>query len=328
MKRLICIILFVAGIYFGIAGHIQKNSQPDPTFPISSGSANPILKIDVYYLPQDTVISLDLEEYVKGVVGSEMPASFNMEALKAQAILARTYAVRKMKVLGGIPSRTDSDVSSDHTKDQAWAPVSVIKDKLGIIGSWLHWPKIEKAVEETRGLILTHEGLVCEALYHSTCGGQTEAASQVWGKDVPYLQSVSCNYCQTSPYYKESVVNVTTTQVSLALGNIGLSIPASKVQEQGTIAVSQVSQTGRVKELIVNGQRIRGVEFRAALGLRSTKFTWIGSGNNIQFRVKGYGHGVGLCQYGANGMAKDGRNYLEILGYYYPGTSVTRIFEE
>lgn len=328
MRKYLYLLLFIIGIYFGVSGRTQAPPQNEPTFPMPLSFSNPILKIDVYYHDKDTVVSLDLEEYVKGVVGAEMPASFNIEALKAQAILARTYAVRKMKVLGGTPSRTDADLSSDHTKDQAWAPVNVIKQKLGIIGSWLHWPKIEKAVEETAGLILTYQGSVCEALYHSTCGGQTEAASDVWGKDVPYLKSVTCNYCQASPYYKESVVNMTANQISAALGNIGLSLPVSKVPEQGAIVVSQVSQTGRVKELLVNGEKIRGVEFRAALGLRSAKFTWHSSGNNIQFRVKGYGHGVGLCQYGADGMAKDGRNCLEILSYYYPDTSATRIFEE
>jgi stage II sporulation protein D len=328
LKRAFFLLLFVFGM---LAGLSFSGTKPGgiSSAPYTPGTGYPVLKIDVFYEVEDKVISLDLEDYVKCVVASEMPASFHAEALKAQAILARTYAVRKMQIFGGSPTLPGkADVTSNPAKDQAWTPENIIKERWGLIGTWLNWPKIEKAVEDTRGLILTYKGLPAEALYHSTCGGKTEAARDVWSNDVPYLKSVSCPYCQSSPHYGISQVALTAGDISKALGKLGLSVPASKVSQSGMLAVTALSPTGRVKQITVSGQSLRGVEFRAALGLKSTKFTWSAKGEQVLFQVSGYGHGVGLCQYGADGAAKQGKCFADILSYYYPGTTVTGIFEE
>jgi len=328
LKKALLLLLLIFGILLGLSASSPSPGGTLEPFPRGK-PANPFLRIDVLYVPEGKVYGMDLEEYVKGVVASEMPASFHEEALRAQAILARTYAVTKMRIFGGTPRRPDADVSSDPKIDQAWNPQSVIKAKWGILGFWLNWSKIERAVEETRGLILTYQGLPCEVVYHSTCAGRTEAARDVWGKDVPYLQSVACPYCGHSPYAGKKTVTVSASEVAKALSScLGQSIPAAKIAEKGAIVVSEVSPTGRVKELLVQGQRVRGLEFRAALGLNSTNFTWTSKGDSLLFQIQGYGHGAGLCQYGADGMAKQGKTFRDILSYYYPGTSVSYIFEE
>lgn len=324
MKRLLYFMLFALGIYLGLPGA----GTPVPILRTGTAGADPILRIDVYYAEKGTVVGLDLEEYVKCVVASEMPASAGLEALKAQAVLARTYAARKMRILGGTPSRQDADVTSDYRKDQAWVPQEVLKQRWGAVTYWLNWPKIERAVEETRGLIVSYNGTPAEVVFHSTCGGKTEAAKDVWSKDLPYLQSVACNFCQHSPYFKPETVTIPLSKVSSALASLGVAVPVSKLAGSGFPSVSQVSSTGRVKEVVVAGERIRGLEFRMSLGLRSTALSWSVRGDNAVFQVRGYGHGVGMCQYGADGMAKQGRNCLEILSYYFPGTKVVAIFEE
>lgn len=326
VKRLFYFLLFVLGVYLGYPG-----TTPGP-YQVQAGTsrlADPLLRIDVYYAETGQVLRLDLEEYLKGVVSSEMPATFSPEALKAQAVVARTNAVRKMKVLGGAPSLPEkgADVSSDYRVDQAWAPTEVLRNRWGAIAFWLNWPKIEKAVEETTGIILMYDGSPCEAVFHSTCAGHTEAARDVWVGDVSYLRSVQCSFCQHSPYYKAQTVTVSLSQVSTSLAGLGAAVPASRITA-GTIGVAQVSPTGRIKQVVVNGETIRGLEFRMALGLRSTLLSWSVKGQNAIFQVRGYGHGVGMCQYGADGMGRQGRTFKEILSYYYPGTQLAGIFEE
>jgi stage II sporulation protein D len=326
VRRLFFLVLFIFGIMLGIP---RTPITVPPRIDKTPVATDPLLSIKVYYVPTGEVLEMDLEDYIQGVVASEMPASAGIEALKAQAIAARTIAVRKMKVLGGTPSRPDADVTSDHRIDQAWNPESVLREKWGSVTFWLNWPKVVRACQETQGLILTYRGLPCEAVYHSTCAGSTEAAKDVWTQNVPYLQSVSCNFCSDSPHYRPQTVSIPISTVSSALAEAGASIPVSTIRAGGTLAISQVSPTGRVKEVLVNGQKIRGLEFRMALGLRSTRIlSFAVKGDSVVFQVKGYGHGVGMCQYGAMGMAKQNRTHQEILAFYYPDTKVTAIFEE
>ncbi len=327
IKKALLIVLFVIGLVAGISSVSSTHLDPLISYPVNA--SYPFINIDVFYEDQNEVIRMDLEDYVKNVVASEMPASFHIEALKAQAVLARTYAIRKMLVFGGNPSLPGkADVTSNAAKDQAWAPEQVIKERWGIVSSWINWPKMEKAADLTQGLILTYKGLPAEAVYHSTCGGRTEDAQDVWGNSVDYLQSVVCDFCHHSPHYQTSQTVLTSSQISESLDRVGLSVPASKILTAGGIAVTSLSPTGRVKQLDLNGKTVRGVEFRSALNLKSTKFTWSVSGDDIIFNVSGYGHGVGMCQYGANGAAKEGYDFLDILSYYYPETDVVRIFEE
>ncbi len=328
MKKAILLLLFIAGLLLGVNTGGQM-SQGGVLFPLPRPSkGEPFLRIDVYYVPQGKVISLDLEEYVKGVVASEMPPTFHYEALKAQAIVARTYAVRKMRIFGGTPSRPDADVVSDHNVDQAWAPEPEIKKRWGILSAWRYWGKVSQAVEETRGLILAYDGMPAEAVYHSTSAGPTESAADVWGREVPYLKSVPCDFCSHSPYYGAQTVRIPAATVAKNLRSAGIAVPVTRMAGAGSILPASISPTGRVKEVTVSGMKIRGLEFRTALGLKSTKVYWEISGEDLVFTVRGYGHGVGMCQYGADGLARLGNTYLEILSYYYPATQVVYIFEE
>lgn len=328
MKRLVLSLLFIAGLMVGVNA-ARGISGDEIVFPLPRSSrGEPFLRLDVYYVPEGKVVSLDLEEYVKGVVASEMPPTFHEEALKAQAILARTYAVRKMRIFGGTPSRPDADVVSDHNADQAWAPESEIKKKWGVLAAWRYWAKVTHAVQETHGLILVYDGVPAEAVYHSTSAGPTESAADVWGREVPYLRSVPCDYCSHSPYYGVETVTMPLETVLGSLRNAGVALPVASPGGRDAVIPVSVSHTGRVKEVAVSGVTIRGIDFRRALGLRSTKVSWYVSGSDLVFAVRGYGHGVGMCQYGADGMARTGKTYLDILSYYYPGTRVTYIFDE
>jgi len=328
MKKVVVLLLFIAGLLVGVNSG-GRVSQGGVLFPVPRPSTGePFLRISVYYVPEQKVVSLDLEEYVKGVVASEMPPTFQYEALKAQAIVARTYAVRKMKIFGGTPSRPDADVVSDHNIDQAWAPEAEIKKKWGILSAWRYWARISQAVEETRGLILVYDGTPAEAVYHSTCAGGTESAADVWGRDVPYLRSVPCDFCSHSPYYQAQTVKMSLATVMEKLRSVGVAIPVTRMLDAGSLVPAAISPTGRVKEVAVLGTKMRGIEFRNALGLKSTKVYWEVSGDQVVFTVRGYGHGVGMCQYGADGLARLGKTYLDILSYYYPGTQVVYIFAE
>ncbi len=326
MKRVVYLLLFVCGVMLGMPDASSGGLTPPGTG--TSHGSDPLLTIDVYYAPTGQILTMDLETYIKGVVASEMPASADLEALKAQAVAARTVAVKKMRVLGGKPSRTDADVTSDHRIDQAWNPESFFKERWGTMAFWLNWPKIEKACQETRGMILTYDGVPCDVVYHSTCAGHTEAAKDVWSKDLPYLQSVPCSFCQDSPYYRAQNVTLSASEVSSKLAQAGASVPVSAIKGNQAFSVTAVSPTGRIKQVSVNGKTMRGLEFRMALGLKSTHLSWSTKGDSVVFQVKGYGHGSGMCQYGAMGMADDGRTFSEILSYYYKGAQVAQIFEE
>lgn len=254
---------------------------------------------------------LGLEDYTRSVVGEEMSSKWPIEALKAQAVIARTYAMYKKRA-----GATDYDLSAT-VSSQVFTGGA--KEKEG--------PAL--AARQTQGEVLTYGGEIIEAVYHSTCGGQTEDASDVWGRPYPYLKSRECSYCQGSPYY---VWNRTFSeaQVAKALGACGYVVDGVK-----SIRVLERSPSMRVKQLRViaapGGVTIKGGEFRRALGycnLPSTCFEVRKDGDNFVFTGKGSGHGVGLCQFGAKVMAEQGKDYREILAYYYPGTAIMKMPEE
>ncbi len=299
--------------------------KPRPAPPLSA------YDIQLVLLRHDTGarLQLPLEEYVKGVVAAEMPAEFQGEALKAQALLARTYAVKRLRQFGGpgLEKDAEADLSSDPASGQAWIDQAGMRRKWGLLNYYRYWPKISAAVEATRGLIVTYQGEVADALYHSTCGGHTEAAADVWGQAVPYLTGVPCPYCTSSPHY-HSEVAIPVRQLAQRLGVAGDALPA--LSTKGAEAVRTLAQTaaGRVKEIKIGNLTMKGTDLRARIGLPSTWFTWQVDGDRIRFDVRGWGHGVGMCQYGAEGMAKEGRSFSDIIRYYLPGTEIKNVFSE
>ncbi len=278
--------------------------------------------------------TMDLEEYVKGVVAAEMPVNFEPEALKAQAVAARTYAVRRLEQLGGGSDtggavlEEPAGLGIDPGRDQAWASSVQLRARWGYFNYFRFWRKISRAVEETRGEVLVYNGQLINAVFHSTSGGATENSEDVWSEYVPYLRSVKCEWDKESPRYQETR-EFTVNEMERLLG-VRLSPQAVKAtaggrggkSSPGGLMVKARSPTGRVKEIQAGGRLFKGTEFRARLGLRSTRFTWVVDGNRVRITTIGNGHGVGLCQYGANGLAKLGRDYRAILTYYYTGVQI------
>ncbi len=247
------------------------------------------------YRSDGTLVNLKLEEYLIGVVSSEMPASFNEEALKAQAIASRTYALNKIN---------NNLTITDTTKDQ------VYKDNEELKLLWeddydFYYNKIKEAVNDTAGLILTYNDKLIDAVYHSTSNGYTKDALDVWGNDTPYLKSVSSPYdLEASSYSRELIYT----------GNI--------INLDSNIEIIE-DPTGNVINITVDDNFYTGTEFRTLLNLRSTDFEILIE-DEIIIQTKGYGHGVGMSQYGANGMANNGYTYDEILTHYYTGTQIKK----
>ncbi|SHG92702.1 stage II sporulation protein D [Thermosyntropha lipolytica DSM 11003] len=260
--------------------------------------------VKLYLSQKNKVISLSLEEYVKGAVAAEMPASFELEALKAQAVCARTYAVRK--ILKGQKYREGADLSDNVNECQAYISEEEFKDRHPYDYKKLY-KKIDQAVRDTRGIIIIYDDEPIDALYHSTCGGRTASGEEIWGNKIPYLVSCSCEYCKSSPYYK-TIKEICDREIKKELG---------LTQNVKTVEIIQKTKSGRVRKLKINDQIIEANYFRQKLGLPSTWWEFTLKKDVLLIKSRGYGHGVGMCQYGAQGMAQKGYHYEDILKYYY-----------
>ncbi len=283
--------------------------------------------IRVFVHTTGEVVALPLEEYVAGVVAAEMPTSFELEALKAQAVIARTFAARHMRAYGGqgVSGHPDADVSTDIWSDgQAWLSRDDARREWGALGFYARWEKIEEAVTGTEGLILTWNGVPIECAYHSTCGGATENSEDVWQEALPYLRGVTDPWCSGSPWAKhETDVSVQSLEKAFGLG-AGI-LAAAAGQGRPYLTVLEASPSGRAKLIRVGEKEVSASEFRRALGLESARFTYTVSDGVIHFVTSGYGHGVGLCQYGADGLARAGKDFREILTFYYTGVELQRL---
>lgn len=262
-------------------------------------------EIKLYLSRENCIAKLPLEEYIMGVVAAEMPASFGLEALKAQAVCARSYTLRRLLIPKSYP--LGADVTDDIYNCQAYIAQSEFQSR-NPKNYKILWDKISSAVQETSGQVMVYNGEVIDALYHSTCGGQTESAANAWSRDIPYLRSVDCDYCKESKYYETRQV-FTIQDIQKRTG--------IKAQNPLTLAISEKTSSGRVKRLKINQFSISGEKFRQALNLPSTSWNFESAQGKLIVTSRGYGHGLGLCQYGANGMAKRGKSYREILWRYY-----------
>jgi len=242
---------------------------------------------------------LPMEEYIKDVVAAEVGPDWDMDALKAQAVVSRTYAVYQKGMNGNSLYHIASSVLHQ-----------VYKGKSPDV-------RIAYAVSETRGEILTFNGIPIEAFYHSTCGGKTENPGDVFGKSYPYLKSVESS-CDLSPY--------SVWERNIALEEIGKALNIQGIKD---VSIKSFTPTKRVKQLNIKTSSgvtaVNTTDFRKALGwsrLPSTNFTMSRKEDSILFEGSGYGHGVGLCQWGTLEMAREGKNYREILSFFYPGTII------
>lgn len=251
----------------------------------------------------------ELEEYLTGVVLAEMPASFEPEALKAQAVAARTYTQKAM-LTGG--KHGDGSICMDPSCCQAYLSPETYLEKGGSPESL---EKVRSAVQETAGQCLYYEGELIEAAYFSCSGGRTEDAVAVWGTAFPYLQSVDSPDEENAAYFTDSVTfSLEELENRLVLETTDISADCF-----GAITYTV---GGGVDTMEICGKTYSGTELRSRLGLRSTAFTVTVSEDAVTFTTHGYGHRVGMSQYGADAMAVQGSTYREILAHYYPGTEI------
>lgn len=257
------------------------------------------------YRSNGSVINLNMTDYLIGVVSSEMPASFNLEALKAQSVLARTYALK---------AKQTGKKLTDTVSTQSYIDIDQMKNKWGNSFN-TYYNKIKNAVENTNGEYLSYNENYIEALYHSTNNGKTESSLDVFGNYYPYLVSVSSEYDKNASSYLRTI-NMPLDTIS---NKLGLSLNNDSV-----INILSYTDGGNIKEININGNNFSGKKVRELLGLRSADFDISISDNNANITTRGYGHGVGMSQYGANGMANAGYGYKDILSHYYPGTTLTK----
>ena len=281
-------------------------------------------KVKLYRREKNTVEELDLEEYIKGVVASEMPANFDEEALKAQAVAARTYYMNKR-----INPCKDAESKGAEICDST--NCQVYMDKEERISKWSkkdsesNWNKIDEAVESTKGQVLTYDGTVLEyPQFFAVSSGKTEDAVDVFSMSVPYLKSTDSKGEEIAPKYQ--------TTFSMPLDDFINKVKSkykdanvSKSNLKNSIEIESYTEGGSVKEIKVGDKVISGIDFRKILNLNSANFTISFKNNDIVFLCKGYGHGVGMSQWGANAMAKSGSKYEDILKHYYSGVDIEEI---
>lgn len=253
-------------------------------------------------------VERNMNDYLAGVLLAEMPATFEPEALKAQAVAARTYAL-KTSVSGG--KHGDNSLCGDFTCCQGYIHM---EDYRMNGGTEENLEKVREAVHTTSGEFLLYEGDLIEATYFSSSGGTTESALAVWGMDYPYLRSVE------SP--EEPSIHVQRWSIEAFQLLLGKTLPEDVSQWIGTISYTD---GGGVDKIEIDGEMYTGVQLRNMLGLRSTAFEIIPEKGLVSVITKGYGHRVGLSQYGANAMAQQGYDYMQILEHYYPGTEISCI---
>lgn len=275
--------------------------------------------IKVYMADTGNTEDMEIEEYLVGVVSAEMPASFEAEALKAQAVAARSYAVYKKENPGN--EHPGAAVCTDYNHCKAYKKDEELRSQWGNDYE-LYSEKIRSAVNATKNEVLTYAGEVALTVFHSQSGGgRTESSKDVWGGDVPYLVSVESYEKDTVPGFYSSV-SVTFEEFKNVLKKHFPQIEISSAEDIGDL---EKSEGGSVKKIDIAGYEISGKEIRSMFNLRSSCFEIKTEGGNITFEVAGYGHGVGMSQYGANAMAQDGYSYREILTHYYSGTVVEAV---
>lgn len=266
----------------------------------------------------DSVTELDEETYLCNVLLCEMPISFDEQALCAQCVAARTFLRRQMQA----GKHENADVCADSACCQAWADEAALRARFGDSYSEAI-KKALRAVTATQDEVLTYNGALIDATYFSCSGGQTEEALAVWGTDVPYLRSVKSYGEESAPRY-HSVVTLTPDELREKLSGSTLS---STLEDAPENWLGEISYTagGGVDALVIGQTAYGGTQLRALLGLNSTQFSADYIDGAFVFDVYGFGHRVGMSQYGAEYMAQQGWNYRQILEYYYSGATLTQV---
>ena len=279
-------------------------------------------QIKLLHTETNEIEQIYLDEYLYGVVSAEMPASFEEEALKAQAIVARTYTI--YKILKNKKKHGEADICDDSKCCQAWISKENRLDKWDEKDREDYWNKIINAVNETKGKIITYEGKPINAFFHANSGGLTEVPINVWGgTDYPYLQTVATSGEDAYAQYSSSAIftkDEFKNKIKEKHSNFEIDFT-----EENCIKIEEYTDGNRVKTISIGNLKLSGVEIRNIFSLKSANFKIEIEGENIKFDVFGYGHGVGMSQTGADSLAKQGKNYEEIIKHYYKDVQIENI---
>ena len=299
MKNKILLIIVLILSIFAVKSSLNKEKT---TF------SNDVINVSLKDTETNKIKNIDIENYIVGVIAAEMPASFEVDALKAQAVVARTYAIYKIN-----NSTTDYDLVTDVT-NQSYIDDEKMKSKWGNNYSY-YKNKITDAVLNTKGEILTYNNEAICAFYFAMSNGYTEDSALVFGEKKEYIKSVESSFEKDVNNF-EVINTISKTDFCQKL-NI----------DCNNIIINNInrSKTNRVLTITINNKEYKGTELRKLLNLRSTDFDIDIINNTVNITTRGYGHGVGMSQYGANELAKKGYNYKEILNYYYKDVKINKI---
>lgn len=312
---LVLTVLLFGGAYLAAGG---PAAEPEPAAP-ETAAVHHDRDVTLTIRDGDTTEQMTLERYLTGVVRGEMPASFEMEALRAQAAAERSYVYYQLAA-GRKDTHPDADFCTDHTCCSAYLSETAAREKWG--GDFAPWnTRVEQAVSDTDGQVVLYNGRPILAVFHSSSAGRTAAAGDVWSGDLPYLVSVdSPEGEETVPnYYSTVTFTAAEAKEKLLAAHPELKLSGAPDRWFGAAAENG---SGRVETVSVGGTDIEGTELRRIFGLRSACFTVAADSESVTFRVTGYGHGVGMSQYGANQLAREGKTWQEILEWYYTGATV------
>ena len=278
--------------------------------------------IKLLHSKEENIEEIPLDEYLYGVVSAEMPANFEEEALKAQAVVARTYTIYKIE--NNSDKHGDADICDDSSCCQAWISKEKRFERWNEEDRESNWEKIVGAVESTKGKIVTYEGKPINAFFHSNSGGKTETTLNVWGGEgYPYLQAVETSGEDAYSQYQSEVTlsrNEFTQKMKDKYQDFEIDF-----NSDNAIKILEYTDSNRVKKIKIGNKELSGVEVRTTLGLKSANFSIEIDNENIKFEVLGYGHGVGMSQTGADSMAKDGSTYQDIIKHFYTGVDIVDV---
>ena len=277
-------------------------------------------KINLLHNNENVVETLELEDYLINVVAAEMPVEYEEEALKAQATVARTYTLYQIE---NGHKHDNADVCDSSTCCQAWISKEKRYEKWGD-NQDEKWSKLTNAVYSTAGEVITYDGKPIDAFFHSNSGGTTEIPINVWGgSDFPYLQVVETSgEDEYSQYYSEKEYTKAEIESKMKSAYSDFSIDWN---EENCIEILEYTESSRIKTLKIGNKNISGVEARKIFELKSSNFTYEISESTVKFKVIGYGHGVGLSQTGSNTLAKEGKNYKEIIEHFFKNVEIENI---
>lgn len=315
--------VLLPGLMFSVTEKILLRSQTQDSTAATTETTSqqqadqqpetPVYSIKV--LQKDgSVTEMELDTYLTGVLLAEMPTDFHIEALKAQAVVARTYGLKRYMSGNKHPG---GGVCTDYTCCQGYCSEA---DYLGAGGTQEAIERVLQAVKDTRNQVLTYGGTLIEATYFSCSGGRTEDAVAVWGTEIPYLQAVDSPGEEQAKHFADSV----TFSAGEFARRLGADLRGTPAKWLGSVTYTQ---GGGVATMVIGGKAYSGTDLRKKLGLRSTAFSMTAVGDSIHITTKGYGHRVGMSQYGAEAMAVAGNTYETILQHYYPGADL-HIFQE